>query len=340
MSRRVSVGAIVAGVVMQLLGLAADAVLHARDATLAEREGVLSLGNPGHLLFVAGLALCGLGACSLLVPRGRRPGRWGLARAVAPAAAVLALSGATFAVAARSGGLDGHAHVHVAEEAQARGDAVAPHAHGVAVAAPAPVHDHGTAPDQTVVTVEGSRHQHGTEVNVSWDLLQSTNQVLSTAKAATEKYRDVSVARAEGYVQVTQVVPGLGAHFIQPGYLAAGVFDPSHPAILLYDRDAAGAFELVGVSWTLPKKPGAETPPDSPFGPLAVWHYHTDLCFGLRGDSPTVAESTAAGCRATGGTFVKETPWMVHAWLFRASPEGVFSHENSTITGRPAASRR
>jgi hypothetical protein len=157
--------------------------------------------------------------------------------------------------------------------------------------------------------------------------------MLSRARAATEKYQDVNLARSDGYLQVTQVVPGLGAHFVHPGLLASGVFDVEHPAILLYDRALGQEFELVGVSWSLPKKLGDETPPPPHFGALGTWHYHTNLCFGARGGNPSVNVSTAAGCRAAGGAFVRETGWMVHAWIFRTSPEGVFSHQNSTIRG-------
>lgn len=335
MARRAALLAIVTGVIAQLVGLGVDGVLHARDATLADREGVLSLTNPGHLLFAGGLALTVIGSCVLLLgPLWARRRRTvaGTLVAVLPVAGVLLLSGAAFALAAQSGGLTG-AHAHAAP-ATVSGDAAAADTSGVLDHS----HDHGaTAAASPAAADDLSRHQHGNEVNVSWQQLRDAQQILDTAKAATEKYRDVSAARADGYLQVTQVVPGLGAHFINPALMGSGTFDPAHPPILLYDYAPGGGFELVGVSWALPKRPGDETPPASPLGALAAWHYHTDLCFGLKGSAPTVSTGTAAGCRAAGGVFLAQTPWMVHAWIFRDSPEGVFSHENSTITGRPPA---
>jgi hypothetical protein len=340
MTRRCGIAAIVLGVIAQFAGLALDSVLHARDATLAEREGVLSLDNPGHLLFAAGLALTVAGVCTLLLGPsfvgGRRRTPAMMALAALPVAAMLAASGGAFVVAARTGGLTGHVHTQTEAAHQPKEPASAS-----AGGAPDAAHDHGGRAPTAVVKTDGSRHQHGEEINVSWQQLKEIDAILTTAKAATEKYRDVSLARADGYVQVTQVVPGIGAHFVQPALLAAGVFDPARPAILLYDRAPGGDFELVGVSWNLPKKPGDDTPPDSPFGPLAVWHYHTDLCFGGRGGAPVVTTTTPAGCRAAGGLFVKETGWMLHAWIFRDSPEGVFSHQNSTIKGgAPLTARR
>jgi hypothetical protein len=49
-----------AGIAITLTGLGIDAWLHTQDETLAAREGVFTLSNPGHLLLAAGMALtCG-----------------------------------------------------------------------------------------------------------------------------------------------------------------------------------------------------------------------------------------------------------------------------------------
>lgn len=334
MRRGLSVIATVSGVVAQLAGLSIDALLHAHDATLAEREGVLTLSNPGHLLFAVGLALSVAGAASLLLPaalfRGRRGGTR-MALTALPAVAVVLLAGGAFAFIASTGGLSSHPHPEHANGDHSPADPPA----AVAQAAATPeTRAHATAPAAAAAApADVSRHDQGMEVNVSWEQLREFDQMLSQAKAATEKYRDVRVARADGYIQVTQVVPGLGAHFVQPALLASGTFDIEHPAMLLYDRTPGQELELVGVGWYAPKKPGDETPPYPYFGPLGTWHYHTNLCFSARDDSPTVSISTSEGCRAAGGAFVRETGWMMHAWIFRTSPEGVLSHQNSSIRG-------
>jgi hypothetical protein len=49
------------GVVALLGGLALDSYLHARDANLAHREGLFTLGNPGHVLLGVGIALVVVG---------------------------------------------------------------------------------------------------------------------------------------------------------------------------------------------------------------------------------------------------------------------------------------
>jgi len=49
------------GVVALLGGLALDSYLHARDPSLAHREGIFTLSNPGHVLLGIGIALVVVG---------------------------------------------------------------------------------------------------------------------------------------------------------------------------------------------------------------------------------------------------------------------------------------
>src|SRR2546430_15587314 len=49
------------GVVALLTGLALDSYLHARDPSLAHREGIFTLSNPGHVLLGIGIGLVVVG---------------------------------------------------------------------------------------------------------------------------------------------------------------------------------------------------------------------------------------------------------------------------------------
>jgi hypothetical protein len=42
---------------------------------------------------------------------------------------------------------------------------------------------------------------------------------------------------------------------------------------------------------------------------------------------------TLEQCNAQHGTFMRQTAWMVHAWVVPGweSPRGVFSHENTNV---------
>lgn len=57
----VFLSAALAGVAALLAGLAIDSYLHAKDPTLAHREGLFTLSNPGHVLLGIGIALVVVG---------------------------------------------------------------------------------------------------------------------------------------------------------------------------------------------------------------------------------------------------------------------------------------
>jgi hypothetical protein len=146
--------------------------------------------------------------------------------------------------------------------------------------------------------------------------------MLATAKAATEEYQDIDIARADSYRQVMGPLYGTGAHLVNQQHLDDGGFDAVRPKALLYDRA------------------DDETPPTH-FGPLAMWHDHDfhRPCLATRTSGhPVTVHSTEEACRAAGNVFIPAKFWMLHVWLFRPSREGVFSHDNSTIEGPPDVS--
>jgi len=82
-----------------LLGLALDSYLHAHDPTLSHREGIFTLGNPGHLLLGLGIALVVIGlvgASYISLPFGLRTRRMFLVGSLA----LIVLSGDAAAWAA------------------------------------------------------------------------------------------------------------------------------------------------------------------------------------------------------------------------------------------------
>lgn len=176
-------------------------------------------------------------------------------------------------------------------------------------------------------------HSHGVGVNVSREQLREVDTMLASAEAATLKYRAVGAAIADGYRQEGPNRPGEGSHFINRRILAAGVFNIEQPTFLLYEHQIDWSYELVGIGWLLPKSVGDATPPPY-FAPLAAWHFHEypppGICIWKDGTTNPYAETN---CRSRGGMFWPESPWMLHVWLYRSSPEGVFSLVNSSVKG-------
>jgi hypothetical protein len=183
-----------------------------------------------------------------------------------------------------------------------------------------------------------SAHQHdsselhgGPVVAVTYAELQHTSDLLAAARMATARYQDVRVAEADGYRAVGPNVRGMGTHYVR--HAERTTFSITDPPILLYERDATApnGMRLVGVSYLLVAPAGADGQPvESPFPrTLASWHKHNNVC--VLSDNGATTELTEEQCRARSGQFTNETSWMVHAWIWKDSPAGVFSPTNPLI---------
>ncbi len=170
-------------------------------------------------------------------------------------------------------------------------------------------------------------HSHGQLGPTTDQEARETVAMLAAARRATARFRDIRVAKAAGYRQVTQFIPTLGLHMVNLKLMYGGRFDPVHPPILLYQPTPAGGLELVGVAYSMPQR-GPSPPAGFPGGD-DLWHYHTNLCF-LPGGDVTVAPSGSA-CRASHGVFQAKTAWLLHAWIWKTNPNGVFTEANPLV---------
>ena len=162
---------------------------------------------------------------------------------------------------------------------------------------------------------------------------------LVEARSAALRYPTVADARAAHMLQAGQFSPETGAHFINlaamvpHGTVRYGAFDAASPASLIYDGTDP-ASKVIGVMYLSL----SVLPPAGFAGPNDHWHRHTNTCveYGASGIVvPFAADSdvTEAQCSALHGSFMRETAWMVHAWVVPGweSPRGVFSHDNSDV---------
>ena len=171
------------------------------------------------------------------------------------------------------------------------------------------------------------------ELRMNPDELESLVGELDVVREATEKYTDIEQAFNDGYVQSTEEVPNMGAHFVQPWRMLDGKFDPERPEILLYTSDDEDNWTLVGTSFVLPLNVVGPDHPEAFTGPLDNWHVHYELCTGSDFNSRS---STEEECREDGGTWVPVYGWMIHAWVWEDNPLGVFNMWNPNV--EPVAS--
>ena len=164
---------------------------------------------------------------------------------------------------------------------------------------------------------------------------------LAEVRHATERYRDVKVALAEGYIRdpanmcETADMMGLpsdkgamGIHYFRPDLL--GITAPPNPrvegngkhtdfrkpAILLYEPQADGSLALIGVenlvfakAW---KGAGNDAPPS----------FH-GVAYDTMIDNPATALDEAHNF---------EPHHDRHVWLYRENPNGVFNPFNPRVT--------
>lgn len=176
----------------------------------------------------------------------------------------------------------------------------------------------------------GHEH-HGTGAPVTYEELTRTAAQLEAARRATAKYQDVRAAEADGYRAIGPDVPGMGIHYVDVGPHSPG-FSVERPDILLYEKSAASSdYTLVGVSYLLNAEADADSQPKNPPFPksLASWHRHENIC--VLPDRSTPGGLTEDQCKARGGRFTAETQWMIHAWIWKDSPTGVFSPTNPNV---------
>ncbi|MCV2863410.1 hypothetical protein [Defluviimonas sp. WL0075] len=163
---------------------------------------------------------------------------------------------------------------------------------------------------------------------------------LDTLRAATEKYKDVNVALAEGFIQdpsghcVSAAAEGLpaewgamGIHYLRPDLLeiaqggervdgGSTYTDFMAPAILIYEPQEDGTLELVGIENLVFEK--AWTEAGNSAGPMfngRMWDHMAD-------DAGTDADEAHG--------FMPH--YDKHVWLFRENPNGVDVPFNPNVT--------
>jgi hypothetical protein len=310
-----------AGLTLHLAGLGWDVYRHSRDATLAQREDVLSLANPSHLMIVAGTAL--MAACLLGVAvawmEDRHFGGDGAVGSLLRATGLPAVAAAAAVAIWLASQANSNTHTH--ELTHDHGEEVAAASTGDAISV-ATAHTHGSGSEEPAPMSEGSAHQHHAEVPVTAEQLAAASDFVARLRASLTPYEDVRVALANGYIQITQDLPGIAAHFIRLDYQRDGrQMDPERPEVLLYTKRLNGSWQLVGAMFLAE---GVTAEPPSYFGPLDAWHYHENLCFV---GSAVRVTSSQAECP---GLFAARTPWQLHVWTVPTAG-GVFAHDMPEI---------
>ena len=135
----------------------------------------------------------------------------------------------------------------------------------------------------------------------------------SAAMRATAGFQDVAVAEGAGYVSSMNTLGcfqnpgtgGMGLHYINDG-LMDGIVDITEPEALVYELDASGQIAgLVGHEYIVPIDAWTSNRPPRLFG--MDFHRHPTLPL-----------------------------WVLHTYLWKANPAGVFADWNPAVRLCPA----
>ena len=157
-------------------------------------------------------------------------------------------------------------------------------------------------------------------IGASLALAAGTNNPLTPARQATEKYHDISLATGAGYAELRDAAgiacidqPGVGAmgvHFVNGGLVGDAVLDPATPEALVYEPRNHGGYKLVALEYIVFKKAWrAEHPHGRPelygekFEPVGA-----DNRYGI----PPFFE--------------------LHVWAWKKNPSGMFNDWNPRVT--------
>lgn len=127
-----------------------------------------------------------------------------------------------------------------------------------------------------------------------------TAQELKLAKQATARYQSLDSAIKDGYIDINVIMPNMGYHYQKPE-LVDSVFDIEHPELLVYNKDKEGNFKLVAIEYAIPLDQSVNAPKGFT-GKRDVWTASSD--FGL---------------------------WLLHAWVWKYNPDGVFNPTNPLV---------
>ena len=105
---------------------------------------------------------------------------------------------------------------------------------------------------------EGHEHAQAAQNQETAARRHQAGELLKIVRESTERFKDVSVAEAEGYALQFGCVTGpdagaMGLHFVNSALVNGGVLDATRPQIVIYEPRAGGGLQLIGADFLLLK---------------------------------------------------------------------------------------
>jgi hypothetical protein len=160
----------------------------------------------------------------------------------------------------------------------------------------------------------GQDHQKHVTAPETTEQRKSTNDLVRTIREATERFRDVTVAEAEGYHPLFGCVSGdssgaMGLHYVNMDLVGDPAIDPTRPEIVIYEPVGHGKLRLIGADFLV----------------LAdAWNAKNPAPPELEGQLFHLFESP--------NRFGLPAFYTLHVWAWKDNPTGTFVNWHATVS--------
>ena len=151
-----------------------------------------------------------------------------------------------------------------------------------------------------------AQDNHSHMESMKRDQSSNASAFLKIVRDATERFKDVSVARAEGYVLQFGCVSGsdsgaMGLHYVNGELVNKGILDPTRPQIVIYEPMPDGKLKLIGADYLVIAETWHKTHQETPEMMGQLFHlFEAPNRFGL----PPF--------------------YTLHVWAWKDNPNGAF----------------
>jgi hypothetical protein len=138
--------------------------------------------------------------------------------------------------------------------------------------------------------------------------------LIKIVRESTERFQDVSVAEAEGYVLQFGCVSGpdsgaMGLHYVNGALVNRGELDPTHPQIVIYEPTSNGGLRLIGADFLVLADAWDKKKQGTPELMGQLFHYW---------ESPN--------------RFGLPAFYTLHVWVWKDNPNGAFVNWHPNVS--------
>ena len=143
---------------------------------------------------------------------------------------------------------------------------------------------------------------------------EKADTLVAIVRAATERFKDVEVAKAEGYALQFGCVSGpdagaMGLHYVNMALVGDGLIDATRPEIVIYEPTANGGLNLIGADFLV----------------LAdTWNQTHSTAPELNGQLFPYFEAP--------NRFGLPAFYTLHVWAWKESPTGMFVNWHTKVS--------